>query len=444
MTLRCDWSVTSQDYANKTSTVQLKWIAVKYDSRQTWKQTTPWSRTLDGTTTSGTLFFDIRNVANNTDYVFLTQNVTIAHNANGTKTASISGTVNLSGTSAGTGSFSGSIALPTIATTPPQNVAVAVTDVGTVPAGVSDYVGDYTKFKLTASGSAVSPATIASYSFYDGSTLLYSGTSSTYTYPSANSAGSYNFKVVITDSFGNSTTSSVVAKTVKSYAYPTLQTSSYRCNSGGTADPEGTYVKLTIAWTVANLTGNSGTGQVEIDGTTYSRNNNSSQVLSGFALANSYTAKYTVTDSFGNSATKTDFIPGEFVNLDLYPSASTGGMGVGMRAESGYLASSLPVKVYKGIKPNYYGTAAAISTLTLLENALMSEYANLPDYSIGYVVINPTQGFSPFGGMCTTFIINRATANYGTIVGFAYTNNAGCTIHKTSVYSGSITGWTTT
>lgn len=447
MTLRCDWSVTSQNPANKTSTVQLKWIAVKYDGRQTWKQTTPWSRTVDGSSSNGTLFFDIRNVANNTDYVFLTQSVTIQHNANGTKTASISGTVNLSGTSAGTGSFSGSMSLPTIATTPPTVSALTVSDVGTGYSTVGAYVAGYTRFKLEATAAAVSPATIASYAFYNGSTLLYSGSSSSYTYASPNGVGTYDFKVVVTDNYGNATTKTAASCTVVAYSMPTIAATTFRCNSGGTADPVGAYASCKMIFAVANVGSNSAqVHQVKV-GTlnAVTLTSGTAQVIGGsLSSQTTYDAVYTVTDKFGSSATITQTIPTEFVNLDMFPSATNGGIGVGMIAESGFLASALPIKAYKGIKPKYYALADNIDTLTKLNSTLLSEYGNLPDYSIGFVTINPSANFSPFGGGVTTFMLFRGGSTYGTIIGSNGINNTGCVIYKTSVYSGAITGWSTT
>lgn len=348
MTLRCDWSVTSQDTANKTSTVQLKWIATRSTVNQTTHYSNaPWSRTIDSASANGTQTFDIRNTAVNADYTYLTQSVTITHNANGTKTASISGTIDLTGTSAGMGTFSGSIQLPTIATAPPTNVSVVVSDVGTVPSGIPDYVGGYTKFKLTASGSAVSPATIASYSFYNGTNLLYSGSSSTYTYPAANSAGTYSFTVKITDNYGNSTTSSAVSKTVKAYKMPSLYTQTYRAvetpPDSGTfvPDPSSTQVYYTADWTIANITNNTATCTLQLGGNTYTLSDGVGYVRTGLSTANSYNAVYTVTDSFGNTATKSDFIPSEFINFDLYPDATEGGAAFGQRALQGVFSCNM-------------------------------------------------------------------------------------------------------
>lgn len=355
LTFRCEWSVTSQDLANKTSNVRLKWIVTKTTSNlYTNKSNTPWSQTCNGTTTSGSLSFNLGNVSANTDYVVRDVTVTIAHASDGTKTASISGTLDLSGTSAGTGTFSGSMALPTIATTPPTLNSFTVTDVGTVPAGISDLVGGYTKIKLTATATSVSPATVSSFAFYNGTALLGTTTvtgsgqkTATFTYPQANTAGTYSFTVVVTDSYGNVTTSNAVSATVKAYKMPSLYTQTYRAvetpPDSGTfvPDPSSTQVYYTADWTIANITGNTATCTLQLGGNTYTLLDNVGYARTGFSTSNSYNAVYTVTDSFGNTATKSDFIPSEFINFDLYPDGTEGGAAFGQRALQGVFSCNM-------------------------------------------------------------------------------------------------------
>ena len=359
LTFRCDWSVTSQDLANKTSNVRLRWIVTKTTSNlYTNKSSTPWSQTCNGTTTSGSLSFNLGNVGANTDYVVRDVTVTIPHSADGTKNASINGTLDLSGTSAGTGTFSGSMPLPTIATTPPTVSSLTLSDVGTKPSGVSAYVAGYTKFRLTATATPVSPATISTYAFYNGNTLLQSGSSNVFTYSSANTAGSYTFKVIVTDSYGNSTPKTNSAVTVVAYSMPTITATTYRSNSSGTADGSGTYIQCSVTGTVANISGNKVASLVgnitpTIGSHTFATNANSPASgtwrPSGAATSTAYTVTYTVTDSFGSVATISQTVQSEFINFDLYPDSTYGGMGVGMTAESGLASFNMPIKPYQGI-----------------------------------------------------------------------------------------------
>lgn len=375
LTFRCEWSVTSQDLANKTSNVRLRWIVTKTTSNlYTNKSSTPWSQTCDSTTTSGTLSFNLGNVSANTDYVVRDITVTIAHASNGTKNASINGTLDLSGTSAGTGTFSGSMPLPTIATTPPTVSSLTLSDVGTKPSGVSAYVAGYTKFRLTATASATSPATISTYAFYNGNTLLQSGSSNVFTYSSANTAGSYTFKVIVTDSYGNSTTKTNSAVTVVAYSMPTITATTYRSNSSGTADGSGTYIQCSVTGTVANISGNKVASLVgditpTIGSHTFATNANSPASgtwrPSGAATSTAYTVTYTVTDSFGNSATVSQTVQSEFINFDLYPDSTTGGMGVGMVAQAGVASFNMPMTVQDNITVAKNGNYPEINFKTL-------------------------------------------------------------------------------
>lgn len=474
LTFKCGWEVLSQDKANKTSTVQLRWIVTKNTSNLgTFKSNAPWAQTVDGTTTSGSLNFNLGNVAANTDYVIRTDVVTITHNANGTKTAAISGSLDLSGTSAGIGSFSGSMALPTIATDPPTGLSIAVSDRWTHPTGIasSTYVGGYSKFKLTASATPVSPATIANYAFYANDALLYSGTNTSYTYSQPLAAGTYEFKLVVTDSYGNSSTKTRTV-TVLPYRMPSVYAEAYRCAGANdsTPDPSGVYVFLRInASYASNISGNTlTTRQTVLGGNTYTWSNDSASRIEGtFPTTNSYNAVFTVTDVIGNSATVSVFIPTEFVNFDLYPDSEVGGAAFGMIAKQDVfsvnhpaefldmvaisgalvvggslnLSSILPLSLPAGINPTEGERPA---TLAALNTTLVTEFNSMMDGTLKFVVLNPSANFTPFGGGKTAFVIFRASSTYGAIIGINGTSAVGCVIYKASVYSGAITGWTTT
>ena len=355
--LRCDWEVTSQDTTNKTSTVTLKWIAQKTNASMITNKTgAAWSRNVGGATppsASGSVNFNIGSTAIDTDYTFLTQTgIVIQHAANGVMSASLSGTINLSGTSAGIGSFSGSMDLPTIATTAPTVSSLTISDVGIVKNNqtayqiVGAYVAGFTKFKLEAAASAASPATIARYDFYNDTTLLgsvnTSSGSASFTYGSANAAGTYKFKVVVTDSYGNTKTypSTVPDTVVKPYSPPANQSWANRCNSSGTADPSGAYANLHARWTITTFNSspdNSATCTVTFMGDTHARNNMTQEVVQGVQTSQSYVATFVVTDALGVSTTVSSTVPSELVNFSLYPS-NVGGAAFGEIAQSNTFA----------------------------------------------------------------------------------------------------------
>ena len=91
---------------------------------------------------------------------------------------------------------------PTCSITAPANGATY-----TAPASVS----------ITATATASSGHTISSVKFYQGGTLLYTATTSPYSYNwTSVQAGSYSLTVVATDNLGVQTTSSAVGITVNS------------------------------------------------------------------------------------------------------------------------------------------------------------------------------------------------------------------------------------
>lgn len=448
LTFRCDWSVTSQDTANKTSNVRLKWIVTKTTSNlYTNKSSTPWSQVCDDTTTSGTLSFNLGNVSANTDYVVRDVTVTIAHASNGTKTASINGTLDLSGTSAGTGTFSGSMALPTIATTPPTVSSLTVSDQGTGYSTVGAYVAGFTKFKLTASASAASPATISSYAFYNGNTLLASGSSSTYTYSNYNSAGSYTFKVIVTDSYGNSTTKTNSAVTVSAYTTPTISATTFRCNSSGTADTAGAYARVQMTYSVASVGSNSAqVHKVKVGSLSdVTLTSGTAQTVGGsLSASTSYNAVYTVTDKFGTTATITQVIQSEFVNFDLYPSSSTGGVAFGEVAESGILSANMPIRPDKGVRVTRY--VSGVSTIAGLNSEILSAFSAMAERTVSWIEVNPSTTLpSPFTtGGALMVEIEKTAAAYGVAKVRSYTQGIGVHEYQASIYNNSITGWTRT
>ena len=329
MTLRVDWALQSQDSVNLTSTVQLQWIATRTTTSQTtYKQSAAWTQTVAGTSSSGTKTFDIRSTAANADYVYRTDTVVIAHNADGTASPSISGTINLSGTSAKTGTVSGSFNLPAIATTPPTVSSFSASDVGgIVPSAWGIYVQNKSTIRLTCVASGEDGATIASYSWYKGSALLATTTASTYDLL-ATDTGTVSFHCIVTDSRGNTTVSNYIAFPVYAYSNPVINsTTTFRCDSGGTADDSGAYASVCITYTYASAhSHNSITAIATLSGANTNLSYGNAQVIGGsLATTTLYKVTYTVTDSLGGTATKTDTIP--YLALppfSFYPSADAG------------------------------------------------------------------------------------------------------------------------
>ena len=196
----------------------------------------------------------------------------------------------------------------------------------------------------TASASGSQGSTISSYT-WSGSGL--SGTGSSKTTGTLN-AGSYTITVTVKDSRGRTNTASK-SFTVYAYSSPTCSISAYRCNSDGTANSSGTYVRLKLNWALSNpnsVNTNKKTYQVywkkstDSSWTLYREDSLSGYTGSttdwdaggGWVTTTSYNIKFTVTDSFGStSATCTLSTINALLNLEQ------NGVGVGKIYERGKL-----------------------------------------------------------------------------------------------------------
>lgn len=109
------WYITSQSTSLLRSYINVTWYISKNNaSWQTYKYSTPW--TLSGYD-SGTTSVDLRGVAVNSWQQIVDTDITVQHGNDGRSTIQLSGTLDMSGTSAGVGSFnSGQITLDPIIT----------------------------------------------------------------------------------------------------------------------------------------------------------------------------------------------------------------------------------------------------------------------------------------------------------------------------------------
>lgn len=351
-TYKLIWTSEIYDVATRTSKVTLSWYVVcSASGYPTHKQSAGWSKTVDGTTTSGNANFNYPNPVNlpkNSNFLYRSEVIYVTHGGDGTKTVSISGTINLSGTSAGNGSLSGQMVLDQIAVTPPTVTSLTLTDVGTGYSTVGVYVAGFTTMRLTAYATA-GDAPIASYAFYRGDTLIgraedmggWGEVEMAYTEPS----GSWVYSVIVTDTAGNSASLALAAVTVYAYTPPTITAQTYRCDSGGNQDNEGTYGRLNMTYSVASVGSNSATvHKVTFNGTDYTT---FPQIVSGLATTNTYAAVYVVTDKLGTTSTITQYVQVSFINFDLYPS-SNGGVAFGEAAQEDKFIVNQSQAIFRG------------------------------------------------------------------------------------------------
>lgn len=342
------WNIAGTDPATRSSKVRFRWVMRRSTTATTtFKDNAAWTQKVDGQSLNGTLDFDIRNTAINTDYVFLTKNVWIQHDPDGTKTASVKFTLDLTGTSAGTCTASGQIVLDAIHVEPPTATFDSITDSTSTYSNLGGvYVAGFSKLALTASATEGEGA-IASYSFYRDTTLMGTVTTSnltaTLTMTTAEPSGTYTYSVIVTDEYGLTATAIYASTlTIEPYTMPTISSvSTFRCNSGGSADNDGTYGSCGMSWSVAAVGTNAATvAQVVINGNTedfLDPDTTNPVIVGGLSLDYSYSAVYTVTDKLGSSATITGTVQVSYINFSLYPSSVGGGAAFGEKAQNNKL-----------------------------------------------------------------------------------------------------------
>jgi len=447
---RIDWTVLQQDNANRKSKVKFSWnVQRKYSGQNTYKYPAPWSQTTDGSTDSGSINFDIRNTPTYTDLEILTNTVWIQHGVNGKKTAAVSGTLNLSGTSAGTGSFSGSIMLPDIPVTPPSINSFAISDVGTsLASGV--YVEGKSVIKLTATATAYEGATVSSYAFYRDGTLIGNNTTGVLTEAGTAISGSHVYKVIVTDSYGMTAEQSLAAITVYPYSLPKIDSSeTYRCDTSGTEQSGGPSVKVKASWTTSSCGGyNTSSGTAAVNGySTSLTNGTAAKIDANLNAAAAYTVTYTIADSFGETAVTTVPVLSAFRNFALYPDGTIGGFAFGeMPTSPGVGVFNTPHVIFRGdvkiedaLLPS---DTQNVGTLAAAESALLDVFANMPDRSVTFAMLTFTASFSPFGGYATLFQICRTNSSYGVVTGYSY-DASSAKLFKAAVLGGALTSWVT-
>lgn len=350
-TYKLIWSSTP-DPGRLQSQVNLGWYVVCDGSGwYTNKQNAPYAWSGAGQSGSGVENFNYPNpqtLVQGANTFFRSETIYVSHDPDGNKSFTISGSIDLSGTSAGSGSLSGTITLDRIATTPPTINSFAIVDTSAAYSTVGAYVAGITKLRFEISATQ-GDSSIASYSIYRGSLLLgtlptSSGTV-TMTMASAEPAGSFVYAVTVTDTYGLTASYSLASVTIEPYSLPTLTATTYRCDSGGNADPDGTYGYCDMSYTIANVGSNTATvHKVTINGTEYT---SFPQIVSGLLTTNSYSAVYVVTDSLGKTATIVQTVQVSFINFDLYPGAS-GGAAFGEAAQSDKFIVNQSKSIFRG------------------------------------------------------------------------------------------------
>ena len=259
--------------------------------------------------------------------------------------SSTSGTVTLTlttksgNTTIGTATYNATIVVPTSIKPTAPTVTLAPVNTNAWISSKGLYVGGYSAVKVTSSATAGSGATISSYTISGA----FSGSGTPYT-SGVLSAGAKSITVTATDSRGrtNSTTTSV---TFLTYTYPGLTTfSAVRGTySGGswTSNVNGDHIRVQAVPSVAlSSQGNTASVTVKIGGTNPSATSGNYYYFTSTNATTSYTVTGTVSDSVGNSTSRS--ITVSTIEVPFNVDVDLPGAAFGMIAQSAHRVEVAP------------------------------------------------------------------------------------------------------
>ena len=196
------------------------------------------------------------------------------------------------------------------------SVALSVTDAAGYLSTYGAYVQGYSKLTITATPTLAYGSPIKTYTITaDGKS--YSTTP--VTTPALQGKGTLAVTAKVIDNRDRSSTTVSQNITVLEYTKPVVNLSAYRCNSSGTADPEGAYMKIVVTSTISNLNGkNSATYKVVHPGGTFTGSGTSftSSVLT-CDVSSTHNIEVIITDKLSHT-NKTAVIPIAYTLLDYY------------------------------------------------------------------------------------------------------------------------------
>jgi hypothetical protein len=217
------------------------------------------------------------------------------------------------GTVVGTNTTKATLAIPN---TVKPSVALTVTDAAGYLSTYGAYVQGYSKLKITATPTLAYGSPIKTYAITaDGASYA----TTPVTTAALKGKGTLTVTAKVTDDRGypSDTVSKSIA--VLEYAKPVVNVSAYRCNSSGTADPEGAYMKIVVTSTISGLGGkNSATYKVVHPGGTLTGSGTSftSAVLT-CDVSSTQNIEVTITDKL-SSTTKAVVVPIAYTLVDYY------------------------------------------------------------------------------------------------------------------------------
>lgn len=255
---------------------------------------------------------------------------------------------------------------------------LAYYNTGTAASGIAGYVKGYSKAQVTFNSSKISltntpGATISSYSV----TCLGSTDSSSPYYTPTLTGTSVTATCKVTDSRGRSASQNFTVS-VMDYAKPSISgIAVFRCNAGGTADEDGTYISVKATRSFSSLNSlNSCTLKAQIAprggsyGAATTLTSGIASKLGGGALSadTSYTVKIVAQDSLSNSATYYYTVPTRKWSMKFRSNGSGVAFGKAAETDNTFEVSSDWDVIFGRPLPITSGGTGAGSKSTAAEN----------------------------------------------------------------------------
>lgn len=179
-----------------------------------------------------------------------------------------------------------------------------------IPSGWGVYVKGYSQVTIKIkSASGAQGSTIKSYSI-SGPNL--NSNESSAKSDKLTTVGTNTYTCRITDSRGR-TAEKTVSINVVDYSLPSIKATAVRCSSDGSANKNGTYLKVTVDWNIASVSSKNSVSSKSVSCNGVSNTSFTSGtafvLAANCSIGSSYTLTASVTDALGNSSTATVSIP---------------------------------------------------------------------------------------------------------------------------------------
>lgn len=202
---------------------------------------------------AGTTIKTINNISNGYDVSFSSTELTNIYKkipSSTTATFTFKLTTKSGSTTVGTSTKTATGTIPS--SVKPSISGVTISEAGSIPSGWGIYVKNKSKLKFVISASAGSGSSISSIkTVINGGT--YTGT--TITTNTITASGNLTATITVTDK-RNRTASTTKTVSIVDYAVPYVTSlNAFRCNSDGTANDKGTYMKIELVGGVTSLNG---------------------------------------------------------------------------------------------------------------------------------------------------------------------------------------------